>query len=124
MIATVTYGAWDRGKEDRAVPRRTPVCTANAYVLHRASAPHIMAGTTPAQVNRGSYSMNGNLKRIRESLALSRRELATRSEVNESTIYRAEHGMTALRPSTIQKLAKVLNVSPTEITKTEDEANN
>ena len=60
--------------------------------------------------------MNGNLRRIRESLALSRRELAKRSEVDESTIYRAEHGLTALRPSTIQKLARVLQVSPTEIT--------
>ena len=63
--------------------------------------------------------MNGNLKRIREALALSRRELAVRSDVNESTIYRAEHGMTTLRPSTIQKLARVLEVSPTEITKSE-----
>ena len=68
--------------------------------------------------------MNGNLKRIREALALSRRELAARSDVNESTIYRAEHGMTTLRPSTIQKLARVLDVSPTGITKSEDEASN
>ena len=60
--------------------------------------------------------MNGNLRRIREALALSRRELANRSEVDESTIYRAEHGLTTLRPSTIQKLARVLEVSPTEIT--------
>ena len=60
--------------------------------------------------------MNGNLRRLRESLALSRRELAKRSEVAESTIYRAEHGLTALRPSTIQKLVRVLKVSPTEIT--------
>ena len=66
--------------------------------------------------------MNGNLKRIREALALSRRELAARSDVNESTIYRAEQGMTTLRPSTIQKLARVLEVSPTEITKSEGEA--
>ena len=63
--------------------------------------------------------MNGNLKRLREALALSRRELAERSDVNESTIYRAEHGMTTLRPSTIQKLARVLEVSPTEITKSD-----
>ena len=66
--------------------------------------------------------MNGNLKRIREALALSRRELAVRSDVNESTIYRAEHGMTTLRPSTIQKLARVLEVSPTELTKSEGDA--
>ena len=49
-------------------------------------------------------------------MALSRRELAKRSRIDESTIYRAEHGLTALRPSTIQKLAKVLEVSPTVIT--------
>ena len=61
--------------------------------------------------------MNGNLRRIREALALSRRELARRSRVNESTIYRAEHGLTALRPSTIQKLIRVLAISPTEITR-------
>ena len=61
--------------------------------------------------------MNGNLRRIREALALSRRELASRAGVNESTIYRAEHGMTKLRPSTIQKLAGVLGIPATEITK-------
>ena len=60
--------------------------------------------------------MNGNLRRLREVMALSRRELAKRSQVDESTIYRAEHGLTTLRPSTIQKLARVLEVSPTEIT--------
>ena len=60
--------------------------------------------------------MNGNLRRLREAMALSRRELARRSKVDESTIYRAEHGLTVLRPSTIQKLAKVLEISPTVIT--------
>ena len=60
--------------------------------------------------------MNGNLRRIREALALSRRELAKRAKVDESTIYRAEQGLTTLRPSTIQKLTRVLEVSPTEIT--------
>ena len=67
--------------------------------------------------------MNGNLRRIREALALSRRELALRSDVNESTIYRAEHGLTTLRPSTIQKLAKVLEVSPKKITKPDSASN-
>ena len=60
--------------------------------------------------------MNGNLRRIREAQALSRRELGKRSDVDESTIFRAEHGLTTLRPSTIQKLARVLEVSPIEIT--------
>ena len=66
--------------------------------------------------------MNGNLRRLREALALSRRELAKRSEVDESTIYRAERGLTALRPSTIQKLIRVLEVSPTEITSSDNGA--
>ena len=66
--------------------------------------------------------MNGNLRRIRESLALSRRDLALRSNVNESTIYRAEHRLTTLRPSTIQKLSRVLDISPTEITRSEGES--
>ena len=66
--------------------------------------------------------MNGNLRRIREALALSRRDLASRSNVDESTIYRAEHGLTTLRPSTIQKLARVLDISPTEITRSEGES--
>ena len=60
--------------------------------------------------------MNGNLRRLREAMALSRRELARRLQVDESTIYRAEHELTTLRPSTIQKLVRVLEVSPTEIT--------
>ena len=64
--------------------------------------------------------MNGNLRRLRKAMALSRRELAKRSEVDESTIYRAEHGLTTLRPSTIQKLVSALQVSPIEITQTDD----
>ena len=64
--------------------------------------------------------MNGNLRRLREARALSRRELAKRSQVDESTIYRAEHGLTALRPSTIQKLVKVLEVPATQITSSDD----
>ena len=60
--------------------------------------------------------MNGNLRRLREAMALSRRELARRSQVDESTIYRAEDGLTVLRPSTIQELVRVLEVSRIEIT--------
>lgn len=67
--------------------------------------------------------MNGNLRRIREALALSRRELASRSGVNESTLYRAEQGMTTPRPSTIQKLARALGVPATEITKADGSSN-
>ena len=56
--------------------------------------------------------MNGQLKRIRETKVLSRKDLANSSGVNESTIYRAERGDTKLWPSTIRKLAHALDVEP------------
>ena len=60
--------------------------------------------------------MNEHLKRIREIRALSRKDLAERSHVNEITIYRAECGRTKLRPSTIRKLARALGVEPDDLT--------
>jgi len=59
--------------------------------------------------------MNGHLKRIRENRVLSRKDLARESDVDESTIYRAERGQTRLRPSTVRKLAQALGVSPDEL---------
>ena len=59
--------------------------------------------------------MNGHLKRIRETRVLSRKDLAEKSDVDESTIYRAERGQTKLRPSTVRKLAQALGVSPDEL---------
>ena len=59
--------------------------------------------------------MNGNLQQIRKSRVLSRKELARRSDVDESTIYRAEHGQTKLRPSTVRKLARALDVPPDQL---------
>jgi len=59
--------------------------------------------------------MNGHLKRIRETRVLSRKELAKQSDVDESTIYRAERGQTKLRPSTVRKLAQALGVPPDEL---------
>ena len=59
--------------------------------------------------------MNGNLRRIRETKVLSRKDLAKQSHVDESTIYRAECGQTKLRPSTVRKLAQVLGVPPDEL---------
>ena len=78
-----------------------------------------MAVVNPTWALQHDYSMNGNLRRIREALALSKRDLASRANVNESTIYRAEQGTTKLRPSTIQKLAAVLGVPATEITRSD-----
>lgn len=60
--------------------------------------------------------MNGRLKQIRENQAFSRKDLAGRADVHESTIYRAEFGRTKLRPSTIRKLARALGVEPDELT--------
>lgn len=59
--------------------------------------------------------MNGHLKRIRQTRVLSRKELAEQSDVDESTIYRAERGQTKLRPSTVRKLAQALGVPPDEL---------
>jgi len=59
--------------------------------------------------------MNGLLRHIREIQALSRKDLAERSDVSESAIYRAERGETRLRPSTRRKLAKALGVKPAEL---------
>ena len=59
--------------------------------------------------------MNGNLQQIRRSRVLSRKELARQSDVDESTIYRAEHGQTRLRPSTVRKLARALDVPPDQL---------
>ena len=56
--------------------------------------------------------MNSALLRLRKIHALSRRELAKRANVHEITIYRAEHGLTQLRPSTITKLSAALRVAP------------
>jgi transcriptional regulator with XRE-family HTH domain len=59
--------------------------------------------------------MNGNLRQIRQTRVLSRKELARQSKVDESTIYRAERGQTKLRPSTVRKLARVLDVPPDQL---------
>ena len=60
--------------------------------------------------------MDGQLRYLREVKALSRKDLAELATVNQSTIYRAEHGDTRLRPSTIRKLAQALGVSPDQLT--------
>lgn len=55
--------------------------------------------------------MNGNLRRLRERRALSRRDLAEIADVDESTIYRIEAGLTRHpAPRTIRKLAIALGV--------------
>ena len=60
--------------------------------------------------------MNGQLRRIRQIKALSRKELADKSAVHEITIYRAERGETKLRPSTARKLANALEIDVSDLT--------
>ena len=61
--------------------------------------------------------MDGNLERLRTARALTRKDLAQMSGVDESTIFRSERGGTRLRPSSIRKLARALNVDPSELTR-------
>lgn len=57
--------------------------------------------------------MNGQLRRLRELNALSRKDLAEISGVDESTIYRLENGISRkAMPKTIRQLAKALKVEP------------
>ncbi len=67
--------------------------------------------------------MNGKLKAIRMNKALTRKELANLAAVNEVTIYRAEYGVTRLRPSTIKKLAAALNVDVENLLSEQGELN-
>ena len=60
--------------------------------------------------------MDGNLERLRTRMALSRKDLAQLSGVDESTIYRLERSINGPRPSTIRKLARALAVDPSELT--------
>lgn len=64
--------------------------------------------------------MNGNLRRLREQKALSRRDLAERANVDESTIYRIEMARTRRpAPRTIRKLANALCVEVELLTTTQ-----
>jgi transcriptional regulator with XRE-family HTH domain len=57
--------------------------------------------------------MNGQLRRLRELSALSRKDLAEISGVDESTIYRLESGISRkAMPKTVRQLAKALKVEP------------
>ena len=61
----------------------------------------------------GNKTMNGHLQRLRELSALSRRDLAEMSGVDESTIYRLESARSKkAMPRTVRQLAKALKVEP------------
>lgn len=55
------------------------------------------------------------LKELRETRALSMRELAAAAGVGHNTIYRIEHGQTNVLPRTVRRLAAALGVEPHEL---------
>ena len=55
------------------------------------------------------------LRELRRQRVLSMRELEERSGVSYNTIWRLENGLTGAQPRTIRKLAKALDVDPTEL---------
>jgi len=57
------------------------------------------------------------LKELRETRALSLRELANEAGVGHNTIYRIEHGQGNVLPRTVRRLAKALSVEPRELMK-------
>ena len=61
----------------------------------------------------GDTKVNGHLRRLRELSALSRRDLAEMSGVDESTIYRLESARSRkAMPRTVRQLARALKVEP------------
>jgi transcriptional regulator with XRE-family HTH domain len=57
------------------------------------------------------------LKRLREERVLSQRELARMAKLAQGTVWRIENGFLEVRPSTIRKLARVLEVEARELVK-------
>jgi transcriptional regulator with XRE-family HTH domain len=55
------------------------------------------------------------LKHWRARRMLTMQQLAERSGVAFTTIYRLEHGLSEARPTTIQKLAAALGIEPEEL---------
>jgi len=55
------------------------------------------------------------LRELRRQRVLSMRELEERSGVSYNTIWRLENGLTGAQPRTIRRLAKALDVDPTEL---------
>jgi transcriptional regulator with XRE-family HTH domain len=62
------------------------------------------------------------LKELRETRALSLRELANEAGVGHNTIYRIEHGQGNALPRTVRRLAKALGVEPHELMKRSSDA--
>jgi transcriptional regulator with XRE-family HTH domain len=59
------------------------------------------------------------LRRLREDMVLSQRELARMAGLAQGTVWRLENGFLEARPSTIRKLAKALGVEPRDLVRRE-----
>ncbi len=57
------------------------------------------------------------LKRLREDMVLSQRELARMADLAYGTIWRLENGYPEARTSTIRKIAGALGIEPRELVK-------
>ena len=55
------------------------------------------------------------LRRLREERHLTQEQLAVAAEVSTSTVYHIEAGKVRPRPAIVRRLARVLQVSPSEI---------
>jgi transcriptional regulator with XRE-family HTH domain len=57
------------------------------------------------------------LKRLREEMVLSQRELARLAGITHTTYWNLEHGFREARPKTIRKVAEALGIEPNGLTK-------
>jgi transcriptional regulator with XRE-family HTH domain len=60
------------------------------------------------------------LRELRRRRVLTLEELAEKADVGRNTIWRLEHGVMGAQPRTIRKLAKALDVEPSELVKAEE----
>jgi transcriptional regulator with XRE-family HTH domain len=60
------------------------------------------------------------LKRLREEMVLSQRELARLAGITHTTYWNLEHGFREARPKTIRKVAEALGVEPKQLLKREE----
>ena len=82
-------------------------CLVNAHIFKAGQADHLSL-------------MNGEIRRLRELNALTRKDLSELSDVDQATLYLREHGRTArARPSTIRRLASALGVEPSVLMSTQ-----
>ena len=61
----------------------------------------------------------GKVRIARERAFLSKRELADKAELDRSTVWRIEDGVTEVYPRTIRKIAEALSVDPASLTPSE-----